>query len=416
MDIFINIGEDKQALCVPDDNLIGILKSNSSESYSKEVDIVADALRNPIGTGVLSEVVRKGEKIVIITSDITRPCPSYKILPSIFKEMEENDIDLNDITVVFALGSHRSHTEKEMKKLVGETVYSRVSCMDGDPNDVVHMGTTKNGTPVDITRIVAQADRRICIGNIDYHYFAGYSGGAKAIMPGVSTRNAIQKNHCRMVDPMAKAGCLDENPVRKDLEEAIEHCPIDFILNVILDEKKNIVHAVAGHYNEAHREGCRFLDSFFGSPIDSKADIVVVSQGGAPKDMNLYQTQKALDNAKHAVKEGGIIILVGSCEEGFGEGVFEDWLKTASDPKCLIKRIKDDFQLGGHKAAAIAMVLEKNEIYFVSKMDPGIVSSIFMKPYDTVQEAFDDAFGRLGDKAEVIIMPFGGATLPILAK
>lgn len=412
MKLEIGFGTQPQTVEVPDKNLIGVLTPNAVEITEKGVPVVAAALQNPIGTPKLSEIVKPGEKIVIIVSDITRPAPSYKILPSVLDGLWEAGACPSDVTVVFALGSHRGHTPEEMKKLVGEEVFSQVRCVDGDPKDCVHMGVTKMGTPVDITRVVAEADRRICTGNIEYHYFAGYSGGAKAIMPGVSTRAAIQSNHSRMVLPEAAAGVLDGNPVRRDIEEAIEYCPIDFIVNVVLDERKEIIYAAAGHHIEAHREGCKFLDKLYLKEIERRADIVIVSQGGAPKDINLYQTQKALDNAKHAVKKGGVVILAGSCKEGLGEETFEEWMTGAESPESIIARIQKDFRLGGHKAAAIALVLENADIYLVSEMKKDFVESIFMKHYDTVQRALDDAFAKLGGDASVLVMPYGGSTLP----
>jgi nickel-dependent lactate racemase len=300
-----------------------------------------------------------------------------------------------------------------MKKLVGGNIYENIRCIDGDSSDFVHMGTTKLGTPVDITRIVAEADRRIGVGNIEYHYFAGYSGGAKAIMPGVSTRAAIQSNHSRMVLPEAAAGRLEGNPVREDIEEALVFCPLDFIVNVVLDEHKEIICAVAGHAVKAHRAGCVFLDRLYRKEIDARADIVIASQGGAPKDLNLYQTQKALDNAKHAVKPGGIIILAGSCKEGLGEEVFRKWMTESESPKAMVERIQKDFQLGGHKAAAIGLVLADADIYLVSEMAPDFVKQIFLKPYPTVQSALDAAFKKLGENASVLVMPYGGSTLPV---
>ena len=278
------------------------------------------------------------------------------------------------------------------------------------------MGVTRRGTPVDITKIVARADRRICLGNIEYHYFAGYSGGAKAIMPGVSTREAITCNHRFMVEEESHAGSSDDNPVRKDLEEALNYCPVDFILNVVLNEKKEIVYAVSGDVIKAHRKGAQFLDEFYLSRIEQPADIVIVSQGGFPKDLNLYQTQKALDNAQHAVRENGIIILVGACNEGLGDDVFSQWILSASSPSAIIERLRKGFVLGGHKAAAIALVLQKADIYLVSEMSESLVNEMFMKPFSTVQEAYDSALKTLGNQSKVIVMPFGGSTLPKVIK
>jgi nickel-dependent lactate racemase len=374
---------------------------------------VARALQEPIGTPRLSQIVKKGETVAIVTSDITRPLPSYQILPLILDELALAGVEKKDITIVFGLGSHRKQKPEEQKKLVGEAVYHDVKCIDGDDSDCVHYGVTSRGTPVDIVRAVATADRRICLGNIEYHYFAGYSGGAKAIMPGVSTRAAIQSNHSRMVEAAAAAGKLVGNPVREDIEEAAQMVGVDFILNVVLDEHKKIVRAVAGDMVQAHRAGCRYLDQLYGKPIADRADIVVVSQGGAPKDLNLYQTQKALDNAKHAVKKGGVIVLVGSCKEGLGEHVFEEWMTQSPDAHSMIERVQRDFQLGGHKAAAIAMVLEDADIYLVSELEASFVKKIFLTPFSDVQTAFDAALNKIGADASVIVMPYGGSTLPL---
>ena len=413
MEFELGFGTGTQRLDVPDENLVCVLLPNPVSHDLTGTDEVVRALKNPIGTPRIGGIVRPGETVAIVTSDITRPLPSYQILPLLLDELFQAGIRAEDVTVVFGLGSHRKQTPEEQKKLVGESVYSRVKCIDGDDSDCVHFGTTSRGTPVDIVRPVAEADRRICLGNIEYHYFAGYSGGAKAIMPGVSTRAAIQSNHSRMVETAAAAGRIVGNPVREDIEEAAQMVGVDFIVNVVLDEHKKIVHAVTGDLVQAHREGCRYLDQLYGKPIASRADIVVVSQGGAPKDLNLYQTQKALDNAKHAVNKGGVIILVGSCKEGLGERVFEEWMTQSPNAHSMIDRVRRDFQLGGHKAAAIAMVLEDADIYLVSELDAAFVETIFLTPFSDVQSAFDAALDQCGREASVIVMPYGGSTLPL---
>ena len=416
MELEFGFGNTVQKVSVPDKNVIGVLHANEVKHELEGADEVRRALANPIGAPLFKEVVRPGEKVVIVTSDITRPMPTYVVMPPLLDALYEAGVKKEDITLVFALGSHRHHTPEEMKKLAGERAYAEIKCVDSDPTDCVHMGVTSHGTPVDVFRTVAEADRRICLGNIEYHYFAGYSGGAKAIMPGVSTRAAIQSNHSQMVSEDACAGKLEGNPVREDIEEAGAICGIDYILNVVLDEHKHVIMAAAGDAVKAHREACRFLDRIYRKEIPERADIVLVSQGGAPKDLNLYQTQKALDNAKHAVKKGGIVILIGSCKEGLGEGVFEDWMLHSPSPKAMIERIRTDFQLGGHKAAAIAMVLENADIYLVSDLPEDFVRKIFLEPKASAQEALDCAFAKLGKDATVLAMPYGGSTLPLAAK
>lgn len=408
----LGFGSGTQDVEVPDRNLLyTLLPNNVKYELTGEAE-VRRALQEPIGSPRLRSLVHPGEKIAVVTSDVSRPMPTWKVMPALLDELYAAGVSARDITLVFALGSHRCQTEEERRHLAGERAWREICCVDSDPADCVHLGMTSYGTPVDIFRVVAEADRVICLGNIEYHYFAGYSGGAKAVMPGVSTHEAIQANHRLMVQPEACAGRIKGNPVREDIEEAGALVGIDFIVNVVLDEHKEIVRAIAGDVTQAHRAGCAFLDTLYSKPIGEQADIVIVSQGGAPKDLNLYQTQKALDNAKHAVRDGGIIILVGSCREGLGEKTFEEWLTAASSPRELVERIGKEFKLGGHKAAAIAMVRERAEIYLVSEMDAAFVERLFMRPFTTVREAYAAARNRLGPDANVIVMPYGGSTLP----
>lgn len=416
MHIELSIGRRTQTLAIDRERLIALLTPKTLTVEARGAETVEKALDDPIGTKKLEAIVKPGEKLVIITSDITRPMPSSTVLPPVLARLAKAGVKDRDITIVFALGAHRRHTVEEMKYLVGEDIYDRFRVIDSDEHDVIRMGVTKRGTPIDITRVVAEADRRICLGNIEYHYFAGYSGGAKAIMPGVSTREAIARNHSAMVEALAVAGQIDENPVRDDLEEALQYCPSDFIVNVVLNEKKDIVYAVAGDMISAHRRGCEFLDGFYLSPIEALADIVIVSQGGFPKDLNMYQAQKALDNAKYAVREGGIIILVGACQEGLGDEVFARWIDEASSPESLIHRLRDHFELGGHKAAAIALVQQRADVYLVSDLPDDIVRKLFMTPFKTVQEAYDRARLQLAEESRVIVMPYGGSTLPRLVR
>ena len=412
MKLEFGLGTGVQTVDVPQKNLVDVLRANEVTPPESESAEIKRALSEPIGTPPLGQLVQPGKKVVIVTSDITRPMPTYKVMPLLLDELYAAGVKAENITLVFALGSHRKHTEEEMRKLAGERAWAEITCIDSDPADCIHMGTTKAGTPVDVFRVVAEADYRICLGNIEYHYFAGYSGGAKAIMPGVSTRDAIQANHSMMVRPGACAGNLTTNPLRRDIEEAGELVGIDFILNVVLSEHKEILKAVAGHHILAHREGCKYLDKLYLKELKTPADIVLVSQGGAPKDLNLYQTQKALDNARHAVKQGGVIILVGSCREGLGEKVFEEWMTNSASPAEMIERIGRDFQLGGHKAAAIAMTLQKADVYLVSDLEPDFVRSIFLTPMESAQVALDRALEKLGSNATVLAMPYGGSTLP----
>lgn len=412
MKLEFGFGTSTETVDVADENILSILRANETKPDLINEEAVKEAILNPIGSKRLKDIVKPGDTVAIVTSDVTRPLPTYRIMPALLDELYAGGVNKEDITLVFALGSHRKQTREEQERLAGEQAAKEINLADSTDFGFKHYGYTDNKTPVDICEKVANADIKICLGNVEYHYFAGYSGGVKAIMPGVSTREAIQKNHSLMVDERACAGNMVDNPIRRDIEQAGAMVGVDFIINVVLDEHKNIVFAAAGDATKAHRVACKHLDTMYLKPIKERADIVIVSQGGAPKDLNLYQTQKALDNAKHAVKKGGTVILVGSCKEGLGEKTFEEWITSAKEPGDLIERIRKDFKLGGHKAAAIAMVLQNADIYLVSELEDKLVKSIFMKPYKSVEDAYKDAIKKHGDKATVIAMPYGGSTLP----
>ena len=228
MELEFGFGATTQTVEIDPKNLMGVLCANEVVPPESEEAEIKRALREPIGAIALSEMDLSNKKIAIITSDLTRPMPTYKVMPVLLDTLYAAGATANNITLVFALGSHRKHTSEEMEKLAGQRAWKEITCVDSDPHDCIHLGTTSAGTPVDITRVVAEADFRICLGNIEFHYFAGYSGGAKAIMPGVSTRDAIQANHSMMVREEACAGNLDTNPIRLDIEEAGNICGIDY--------------------------------------------------------------------------------------------------------------------------------------------------------------------------------------------
>ncbi len=390
-----------------------VLKPGRAAPPGGEAGMIRSALAHPIDSPLLSEIVSAGQKVAIITSDLTRPCPSARLLPPVLDELKLGGVRDTDITVIFGLGTHRPHTPAEQRWLVGGNIYRRVACMDSSLADVELIGHTRQGTPVAIFRPALEADVRVCLGVIEYHYFVGYSGGLKAIIPGVCGTSTIQHNHCMMTQPGATAATLIGNPVRQDIEEAGELVGAHFILNVILDESKRVVHAVAGHPRKAHRAGCARLDAFGRATIEEPVDIVVVSAGGCPKDINLYQAQKALDNARHIIRPGGVILLVAECSEGLGNPTFEAWMHDPGGPDAILARIQREFVLGGHKAAAIAMTMKQADVYLVSSLPANLVRSMGFYPFDDVDEALRTALARAG--RTVAVMPEGGLVLPVLA-
>jgi nickel-dependent lactate racemase len=413
MKVSLNYGYDSMALDIADKNYMGTLSPEDTREIEDPINEVRRALAHPIGSKKLKELVSSQGKVIILVSDVSRPSPSSILLPPILKELNEAGVSNDQITIVFGLGVHRKHTEEEKKRLVGEEVYNQIKCIDHDINNCVKIGTTKRGNEVSIFKKILEADFIIATGNLEFHYFAGYSGGAKALAPGVCGRSTISDNHKHFLDPGAKAGIIKGNPVREEMEEIGEMVGINFIVNAVLNSHKKLVRVVAGDVTKAHREGAKYINNIFGVKIDSLADTVITSPGGYPKDIDLYQAHKAMEFASLAVKKSGIIIVVAECRDGLGESKFAEALNGKLSPQELIEELKNNFVLGRHKASRVAKIHLDSEIYLVSNLAGNIKRNLFIKSFDSLVEAFFEAIKVQGEKAKVLVMPYGGSTLPV---
>jgi nickel-dependent lactate racemase len=414
MKVSLKYGEKQLQLEVPDHTEL-LSPKTEFPSVDDPFGEVRRALDNPIASPTLTQVVEnmKPRKIAILVSDLTRPSPSHIIVPPILEELNRAGVKREQIKIVFGLGFHRKMSEEEMKKAVGEEVFERYECINHDIDNCVYIGETSRGTPVEVFRPVIESDLIIATGNLELHWFVGYSGGYKALLPGVCSKRTIEKNHSLMLSENAIAGNIN-SPVRLDIEEAGAMTNVRFIVNVVLNSKKEIVKAVAGHPIAAHREGVKYIDAMYKVPIAKKYDVVIASCGGFPKDVNLYQAQKGLDNASHAVKDNGTIVLVAECREGFGERTFEEWMRKAKSPDEPLQWIRSNFVLGGHKAVGFCRVLKKADIFLCSSMDENVVREIFMTPFSDPQRAIDAALEKHGKSASVLLMPYANSTLPML--
>ena len=343
----------------------------------------------------------------ILVSDITRPAPSHLMLPPLLKRLKSLGID--DLKIVFALGTHRRMTALEERLLLQDCM--SLPHMQHDPKNCVSLGETRRGTPVEILDTVASSDLIVATGNIEYHYYAGYSGGGKAVLPGVSSERSVIKNHELMRDPLSTTGRL-ESPVRQDMEDAAGIAGLDFILNVVLNGKKEIVQSVAGDFISAHRIGAATVDRMYRRPVQP-AEIVVTCAGGRPKDLNLFQAQKALDNAKNAALPGGSIILVAECCEGLGHPVFERWAREATSAEDCWERFGREYEFGGHKAAFLAKESLQHHLILVSALPRERAEMCFFTPAATLEEALELARTRQGRDARMLVMPHGNLTLAV---
>jgi len=343
----------------------------------------------------------------ILVSDITRPAPSHLMLPPLIQRLK--DLGIADLRIVFALGTHRRMTVEEERLLLRGC--TSLPYMQHDPTNCVSLGETGRGTPVEILESVASSDLIVATGNIEYHYYAGYSGGGKAVLPGVSSERSVIKNHELMRDPISITGRLD-SPVRQDMEDAAKIAGLDFILNVVLNGKKEIVQSVAGDFITAHRLGAATVDRMYRRPV-KRAEIVVTCAGGRPKDLNLFQAQKALDNAKNAALPGGSIILVAECCEGLGHPVFERWAREATSARDCWERFGREYEFGGHKAAFLAKESIQHHLILVSALPIDRAKMCFFTPAATLEEALELARARQGRDARMLVMPHGNLTLAV---
>ena len=416
VDVWLPYGKTEVCVRVPTRNFLGSIEPKEKEGVPDAVLEIKRALNEPIGSKRLDEIVKPEDKVAIVVDDATRPAPSHLMVPPLLEELNNAGVKDENITIIFACGTHKAVTHEEAVKLLGEAVLNRVKTVSHDckASNLVYVGETrKHGTKVYLNHVFAEADVKILTGDIGFHYYAGYGGGRKSVLPGVSGEETIKHNHAMLLHPNAKTGILDGNPVHEDMVEAARLAKVDFILNVVINSEKEVVKAFAGDVEQAFHEGVKLVDEMYRIPVDRKADIVVVSPGGYPADVNLFQAYKGVDNALEIVKRGGVIILVAECPEGHGNQVFYDWMVKFKDLKAVQREIKRNFVLGGHKAYYLMKALRKAQIFLVSAMPDYYATNIFkLKTARAVNDALNEAFSIVGKNAKVWVMPYGNFTLP----
>ncbi|MDD4775324.1 MAG: nickel-dependent lactate racemase [Syntrophomonas sp.] len=388
--------------------LLAVLQPLPMPQAGEGTAMVVDALRQPLGTERLEAIInrKQARRAVIIVNDITRPTPYEAILPPLLAEIEAAGISSAAITLIIATGIHRPHTEADNKAVFGEDICRTYHLVNHNPDDnLASLGPLSNGLELVINRGAAEADLLVTTGVVGLHYFAGYSGGRKSILPGIASRAVIEANHKMMSDPRACLGNYQDNPVSDLMLEAAQRAGVDFILNVVTGAQHDIAFCAAGDVQQAWLAAVKFCEQMTTIPIQAKADVVLASCGGYPKDINMYQAQKALDAAALAVKPGGTIILAAECREGLGEEVFADWMEQAACRQDIVDRFHRHFQLGGHKAYAICRTLDQADIILVSSMPPDQVRGLFMSPAPSLDDALRQALERYGNGATILVMP-----------
>lgn len=384
--------------------------------------LITAALDAPLGSRRLEEIVRPGEKVVIVTSDITRYTGSPLYLPLIIERLQRAGVPVDDIDVVVALGIHRRQTPDEHRQILGPLAgHVRIVDHDcDDPAQLVTLGSTSSGLPVQINRRVAEADRVIVTGTVGLHYFAGFGGGRKGLVPGVASRATCMATHFAIFNPpevggkqpLALTGILDGNPVHAAILEAARMVEPDFLFNTVLAPDKSLVGAFAGDLEQAHLAACAAARSIYTVPLEQPAELAVVSCGGHPKDINFIQAHKALDYGVRALVPGGTLILLAACPDGFGNPSFANWLQYR-DLNAFEQALRARYEINGQTALATLEKAQRYRVILVSGFSAAETALLGMEKAESLDRALEMAYEKLPRTARAVIIPDGGTILPV---
>lgn len=402
---------------IPDENLVGILESDASKFITEltQEEIVNKALDNPIGGKKLEDLVIGKKNIVIITSDHTRPVPSHITLPIMLKRIRSVNPEI-DIKILIATGYHRPTTKEELIFKCGKEVAENeefVMHFSRDKDSLTKVGILPSGGELWLNKLAMETELLIAEGFIEPHFFAGFSGGRKSVLPGVAGAKTVLANHCSkfIASDYARTGILKNNPIHEDMVYAAEKANLAFILNVVIDSEKKVINAFAGDRVLAHEKGCDFVTSL-AKVSKVEADIAISTNGGYPLDQNIYQAVKGMTAAEATCKEGGVIIMIAACNDGHGGQSFYDNMAQASGPEEVLKKVLEipadrtipdqwEFQI-------LARILSKYTVIMVTDLcDPDIIIAMHMEHAYTFEEALERAFKLKGQAAKVAVIPDG---------
>lgn len=409
-------GHGTQSLDIEDTRLKGILVSgiHDYKPGKSPEELVDDALANPIGSPRLSELAKGRNNIVLICSDHTRPVPSKVIVPRMLREIRRGNPEAR-ITILISTGCHRPTTREELETKFGKDIVrdERIVVHDCDKSPMVSLGTLPSGGELIVNALVADADLVCSEGFIEPHFFAGFSGGRKSILPGVASRKTVMANHCSefIASECSRTGILKGNPIHKDMIWAARQAKLRFVCNVVIDSEKKAIYAVAGDLEKAHEKGCSFLSDLCGAKRRI-ADIVITTNGGYPLDQNIYQSVKGMTAAEASVRDGGVIIMLAACNDGHGGQSFFDQLAGAADLSSamneILSRGRDRTIPDQWEAQILIRILMKASVVLVSEAPDDMVRAMHMTPAHSLKQAMEIAEAIIGDEmATVTAIPDG---------
>lgn len=415
----INVPYSKKGmeLNIPDENLSAILvsKAHNYKVTKSEREIVEESMDNPIGTEKLEDLAKGKDSVLIITSDHTRPVPSRVIMPVILERLRKGNPDIK-VKILVATGFHRESTREELIFKLGEEIVANEEIIihkSTNDEDMLKAGVLPSGGDFYINKLAFETDLLIAEGFIEPHFFAGFSGGRKSILPGIASAKTIMYNHCsEFIDSEnSRTGILENNPIHRDMVYAAKTAKLAFIVNVAIDKDKKVIASFAGDVEKAHKVGCDFVTKL--SKIDKiPSDIVVSTNGGYPLDQNIYQSVKGMTAAEATCKEGGVIIMVSACNDGHGGQSFYDNIAEASSASEILETVrkvkKSETVPDQWEFQIFARILEKYTLIMVTdECDPQMIKNMHMEHAYNFEEALKMAFEIKGKDAKVAVIPDG---------
>lgn len=420
MDIRLPYGRGVLEGTLPDSRVKAVLKSGI-DAYRPAAgprELVEESLRSPIGSSPLHELSRGKRRVVLLASDHTRPVPSKIIVPQMLEEIRRGNPEA-EITILIATGCHRGPTREELEEKFGPQIVSKEHIFIHDSADeavMVDMGTLPGGGKLLLNGLAVQADLLVSEGFIEPHFFAGFSGGRKSVLPGVAGRETVYANHCaRFIDdPNARCGILEGNPIHQDMLFAAQKANLAFIVNVVIDSAHRVIASFAGDCDQAHREGTKFLEGLCRVPA-VPADIVITTNNGYPLDQNIYQTVKGLCTAEAAAKPGGVIIMAAACEDGAGGEAFFQTFAQDRDADHILKQIRavpaEKTQADQWQSQIFARILSHFQVIFISQAPDEMVRAFHMTPAHSLEQALKQAEELLGYAGSITVIPEGISTI-----
>ncbi len=423
MKIKLDYGKEGLDITLPDYLNVDVVEPKYREGIPDEAAAIEDALFKPIDSKPLRDLAKRTDTVGIVVNDITRPTPYRTILPVLLRQLRS--VSEEQIFLFNATGTHRPNTEVELREMLGDEVLSRYRIIQNDALDNPShrfVGTTKSGNEIWLHKAYLDCETRILTGFIEPHLFAGFSGGGKAVMPGLALLESILKNHSakNINHPKATWGVTYGNPIWEEIQQAASLAPPSFLLNVALNRKKKITGVFAGDFCKAHEQGCTYVKKNAMAAVEKLYDIVITSNSGYPLDLNLYQSIKGMSAAAQIVKEGGAIIAVADCWDGIPEhGQYGELLLEAESPESLLKTIrKQDFTRQDMWQAQVhALICQKADVYFHShNLSDEQIERAFLKPCSRVEETIEELLHKYGQDASICVLPEGPQTIPYVSQ